>query len=98
MDFQTALNAFATQLQAFMDAHRVANFPNMSRELVRIDPGGKKYVRVCYNGSAYCFIEKATGDILKPASFKAPAKHARGNIYGENPIAGCGPYGVAYLR
>jgi hypothetical protein len=27
-----------------------------------------------------CFIDKATGDIFKPASFSAPAKHARGNV------------------
>ena len=26
------------------------------------------------------FVDIATGDIFKPASFKAPAKHARGNV------------------
>jgi hypothetical protein len=32
----------------------------------------------------HSFVEVATGNILKPASFKAPAKHARGNIYRGN--------------
>ena len=26
------------------------------------------------------FVDKKTGDIFKPASYKAPAKHARGNV------------------
>lgn len=53
------------------------------------------------NGSAYCFIDRATGNILKPAGFKAPAKGARGNIFNADSFGNgkaCGPYGVAYLR
>lgn len=30
--------------------------------------------------SIHAFIDNATGDLLKPAGFKAPAKGARGNI------------------
>jgi hypothetical protein len=26
------------------------------------------------------FVDKTTGDIFKPATYKAPAKHARGNV------------------
>jgi hypothetical protein len=52
------------------------------------------------NGSIVCFIDKATGDILKPASYKVPAKHARGNIGsvddGMEAIDGGGH--VKYLR
>lgn len=49
--------------------------------------------------SVYAFIEKKTGDIYKPASWKAPAKHARGNIYAEDGGLKCAdPYGIAYLR
>jgi hypothetical protein len=41
-------------------------------------------VEVCHDGSRrssiFCFIDSKTGDIFKPATYKAPAKHARGNI------------------
>lgn len=32
-------------------------------------------------GSVYCFIEKDTGNILKAASWQAPAKGERGSIW-----------------
>lgn len=39
------------------------------------------------------------GDIHRPASFKIPAKHARGNVFDADFGASCaGLYGVAYLR
>jgi hypothetical protein len=38
------------------------------------------------------------GDILKAASWKAPAKHARGNVFDGNwGIGSVGVYGPAYL-
>lgn len=39
-----------------------------------------------------------TGDIHKPASYQAPAKHARGNIFQENFNNCVGPIGIVYLR
>lgn len=36
----------------------------------------------------FCFIDKETGDIYKPAGTKAPAKGARGNIDGFRPLDG----------
>lgn len=32
------------------------------------------------NVSVFAFVDKNNGDVLKPASFKAPARHARGNV------------------
>lgn len=63
---------------------------------------GKKYVKILmcdYNqtakrpettGSVHCFIDIATGDILKAASWNLPQKNGkRGNIYNEvRPIFG----------
>lgn len=58
-------------------------------EYLRIEQRpGKKYIKLVatnYNsqtherthGSVWCFIDKATGDVYKPASFKAPAKIIR---------------------
>lgn len=46
---------------------------------------GGRYIRVVRNDgtsrSAHSFIDKATGDIYKAASYKAPAKGVRGNIH-----------------
>jgi len=46
---------------------------------------GRKYHKVmqCVDGqteSVHCFIDKKTGSIFKPASFKAPAKGERYNL------------------
>lgn len=65
---------------------------------------GRKYWKVVMrtpgsSGSVYAFVDKSTGDIFKPASWKAPAKHARGSIFAADGGLGCcGQYSVAYLR
>lgn len=60
---------------------------------------GVKRLRVVHGGSAFCFVDYATGDVLKCAGWKAPAPHARGNIYDPaNGLGTMGPYGPAYLR
>ena len=51
------------------------------------------------NSAAWAFVDRTNGDVLKPASWNAPAKHARGNILdGQNGLGSIGPYGPAYLR
>jgi len=46
---------------------------------------GEKTLREDKNGSIHCFVEKTTGDIFKPAGWKAPYTKGkncvRGNIY-----------------
>ena len=64
---------------------------------------GKKYVKIVRSDggsrSVHSFIDKATGDVLKPASWNAPAKHARGNLHDEhNGLKHMGPHGPAYLK
>ena len=59
--------------------------------------------------SVYCFVcledgqtktlgRLKRGDIHKAASYNAPAKHARGNVFTDNFNNCAGPHGVAYLR
>lgn len=66
---------------------------------------GKKYAKVISErkegggGSVHSFVNMLNGDVLKPAGSKAPAKHARGNIYSKGH--GCElmtPYGPHYLK
>ena len=50
-----------------------------------LNSSGRKYhkIHMCINGkrdSIHAFIDKKTGDVFKPASVKAPAKHARYNL------------------
>jgi hypothetical protein len=71
---------------------------------------GRRYVRVIkaeydaadgciISSSAHCFIDKTNGNVLKAASWKAPAKGARGNIYDDDAGLGrMGPYGTEYNR
>lgn len=60
---------------------------------------GRRYAKVVVGGAAFCFIDRTNGDVLKSASWRAPAKHARGNIFdAHNGLRYITPYGVAYLR
>ena len=49
---------------------------------------GKKTLMKDTNGSIHCFVERTTGDIYKPATWKAPYNKGkncvRGNIYDES--------------
>ena len=38
---------------------------------------GSKYYQQYRDGSVHCFVDKETGDVYKPASWSAPAKHIR---------------------
>lgn len=68
---------------------------------------GRKFIRIwgerlgTDNRSAWAFIDRETGDVLKPATWRAPAKHARGNVYDgieDTNAYGCGKYGPHYMR
>lgn len=50
--------------------------------------------------SIYCFINKATGGIIKAATWKAPEpkKYERGNIYNDDCLKGTERYGVVYYK
>ena len=50
-----------------------------------------------HNTRVYAFVDKTNGDILKPATWKAPAKHARGNIYEDDRMQFMTAYGPAYM-
>jgi hypothetical protein len=59
---------------------------------------GSKFLRLFFGGSIWCFLEKKTGDIYMAATYKAPAKKARGNVYDPNTwskYSWCGPH---YLK
>ena len=97
--------------EALYEAHMKANFDRLPRDKFVPICGGR-YIRINQTAqevdpvtkrpnrdSAWAFIDRTTGDVLKPATYRAPAKHARGNIFdASNGMASMGPYGPAYLR
>lgn len=96
-EFQTAFDTFFKGCEAIYTEYCDRNEFTLRDEFSYTV--GRRYVKVIYNHSVHSFIDMNNGDVLKPASFKAPAKHARGNLFDEkNGLAGMGPHGPAYLR
>ena len=104
-------DAFNARVESFMSGvngriaeHFRKNLSCLEADIVSADPGNRyiKIVRTDANGngkSVFCFIDKSNGDVLKAAGWKAPAKHARGNIF--NPDNGMGAvsvWGANYLK
>jgi hypothetical protein len=108
---EIVVNPTTPEYQRFEDAcrrlyetHMKERFPSLECEAI-IGNFGSRYVKICkvanrnYGGSVWIFVDRTNGDVLKPASWNAPAKHARGNIFAADNGMGCiGVYGVAYLR
>ena len=80
-----------------------ADMPNQYKEV--IIEVGNKFIRIWHGSSCWGFISRVDdilkgapikkGDLLKAATWKAPAKHARGNII--DGTARYGVYGPEYL-
>jgi hypothetical protein len=88
--FETALENWLDKAQALVSKNRPG--------ITLIVGGGRKYIKIIETGfqtSVFCFIEKETGFVFKAASWNAPAKTPRGNIYTNN--LGVTPYGGVYL-
>jgi hypothetical protein len=109
-DFDAALAAFVALAQEQNDEYHAANFPALKSDLLTAEPG-RRYVRVVktnrnadgslaqYGRSVFCFVDMTSGDVLEAASWKTPAKHARGNIFAEDKgIGGVSAIGGRYLR
>lgn len=103
-DFDQALTSFLHDSQKKVDAQK------NEIETVTLEKAvGPKYIKIVHaikhnnsgkvvSRSAWAFVDKETGDVFKPASWKAPAKHARANIFKPNTWSSVSAYGPAYLR
>jgi len=111
--FEERLAGFMERAQAIIDTHMATSFPDAHYVVKLSVEGGTKYLKIVrrefmkdnpaqsyrQGASVHAFVNTTNGDVLKPATWKAPAKHARGNIFdGSYGCASMGPYGPAYLR
>jgi len=102
------VDAFVARGQELIDDYMKDKFPSLPREFLIIEKG-RRYARIVKTNhidrneastcSAWAFIDLTNGDILKPATYKAPAKHARGNINDDaQGMKHVDSYGPAYLK
>lgn len=91
-NFNDALENFRAAAEAVILAHYArCNFTFAVPGVEIAARRGSRYVKLwtteSYKGAKpqpsyiHSFVEIATGDIFKPASTKAPAKHKRGSIF-----------------
>jgi hypothetical protein len=81
------------------------HLPSLTVEPIKVDVGNK-FIRLWAGTSCWGFISRVDGelkgapirkgDLLKPATWKSPAKHSRGNII--DGTASWNEYGPNYLK
>ena len=93
----------ATEAQPLISAYYQTHLTNLPVPELTVK-FGQKYAQVWTGHTIWAFIAltdapakvQVVGDLLKPASWRAPAKHSRGNIL--TGTAAYGPYGPTYLK
>lgn len=98
-DFDVAFNAFFEGIKKISSDYMKRQFPNLPPKKFTAKKG-KRYVKIIEDGgSVFCFVDATNGDVLKAASWSAPAKGARGNIFdNDHGLGRMGPYGPEYNR
>ena len=106
-EFQKKLHAFLDQVNDYKTQFNTEHGFTLSQNDTVITAGGTKYLKlVTDNGNrVWGFVSLAdgtlkgapvkVGDLLKAATWRAPAKHSRGNIL--DGTAKFGPWGPNYL-
>ena len=66
------------QLCRSLEENYNLRYPNSSNPIKFNMEFGRKYIKVIQeNGGVHAFVDKKTGEVYKPASWKSPAKHVR---------------------
>lgn len=88
--FDAALESFRSRAETVAREHFDRNGYTFAVPGVRITSNGRRFAKLISfetrNGESmekgvHSFVEIETGDIFKPKTYKAPAKHSRGNIF-----------------
>lgn len=98
---EAQLEAFRVLAEGICHAHTRTHFPTLSLPVLTVEVG-KRYARIVRadsQRSVHCFVDLRNGDVLKAASWSAPAKHARSNLNdADGGASGLSAYGAVYLR
>ncbi len=100
-DIDIAIKDFISKAQEVVDEH----YRNYQWDNILTIKKGRRYEKIVSTDTlerpstrVWAFIDKTNGDVLKPATWRAPAKHARGNLYDEfGGMKFIGPHGPAYM-
>ena len=86
-EYDNKLQTFMEGCQTIVNNYYTTSFPNLVPSKLVVE-GGSRYTKIAtYRegkveksmGSVYCFVDKTNGDVLKAATWKQPAKGARGD-------------------
>ena len=90
MNFNTALENILNKMNAHMRKYYLDSVDVFGDEVdewieraTYRTQEGRKYIKITPDGSVFAFVDKKTGDIFKPASWQAPAKGVRGNLFSD---------------
>ncbi len=107
---RTRVELLIALINKAMLKHYQANFTHLEAPSVGVDGNGKKYLRVSnfkfvanrgkwYPESVFFFVDLTNGNLLRPATYKAPElKNPRGNVFDKDILTKLTPYGVVYVR
>lgn len=98
-DFEEKFLTFFEGCKRITELYRLKmNFSEENMGTFRFTKG-KRYWKVILRTGVHAFVDTTNGDVLKPASWATPAKHARGNIFDDqNGLGKMTPYGPEYLK
>ena len=98
VEFEKKFKSFVDGCQKVHDDYiKRMGFSESQRDVLDYKVG-RRYVKVVKGYSVHSFVDMTNGDVLKPASWSSPAKHARGNLFdSNNGLAGMTPHGPHYL-
>ena len=94
------LEAFVARAQTVVTEHYKRSFPTLTPSVLSYELGNR-YARIVITSdggrgqrSAFGFVDMKSGNLLKSASWKGPAKNfPRGNVHAGD-VRGVGPYGI----
>lgn len=107
---RTRVELLIALINKAMLKHYQATFTHLEAPSVGVDGNGKKFLRVStfkfvaergksYPESVFFFVDLTNGNLLKPATYKAPeTKNPRGNVFDKDILTKLTPYGVVYVR